>query len=571
MKNNKISYRIGLNIFSHDTACCLFKNNKLLVAIEEERLSYKKHTKNFPFKAIQKCIEFEKIHIDNIDVICVGWDIPFIIKERYLRNIVANNNSKFLEDKRDEMIRVLSIDENLKKIGFKGKVEYFNHYDCHTAYAFSTSKFKEALYISLDGYGEDNSGKIGSINTKRITDCINYPIKHSLGLLYAGITDFLGFKRLCDEGIVMGLAAHGDYKSKVKKLKFTYHDFFKKNIKLINGNIIINENFFLLGLEKRGFFTDKFFKLFGKKRKFGEDISKHHQNIAAGFQRRIEEIIYGLAKYLNNKYKLSNLILSGGLALNCVSNGKIYKNKKIKKIHVPSAPGDNGVAIGAVILSIKKEIGLFVKIEDNPYLGPAYKKINKREIQKILSKNKFKISKFKNHKKITNQLINRKIIGIFQGRSEFGPRALGNRSIISKPFPYSMKDHMNKNVKFREGFRPFAPIILERFSKKFFDLKENCRNMTKTFQSKAKYKKLIPAAIHVDGGARVQTVNKKQNQFINSLLEEFYKQTNIPVIINTSFNVKGQPIIETQLDALKTFKSTKIDCLVIDNFFIEKK
>jgi carbamoyltransferase len=294
-------YRIGLNVASHDTSCCLFKNDKLIVAIEEERLSHKKHTKDFPFKSIQKCIEFEKININDIDTICIGWDIPLIIKNRYLRNIITNNNSKFLEDKKNEMKSVLSIDKNIKKIGFKGKIEYFNHYDCHTAYAFATSKFNQAIYISLDGYGEDNSGKIGFINSKNIKDFITYPIKHSLGLLYAGITDFLGFKRLCDEGIVMGLAAYGNFRAKINKTNLSYYKFFKKNIKLINGNITINESFFLLGLEKRGFFTNKFFKLFGQKRRFDEDISKHHQNIAAGFQKRIEEIIYGLAKFLNNK------------------------------------------------------------------------------------------------------------------------------------------------------------------------------------------------------------------------------------------------------------------------------
>lgn len=569
MKKN--TYRIGLNVFSHDTSCCLFKNKKLLIAIEEERLIKKKHTKNFPFKAIQRCLEFEKINIKDIDLICIGWDIPLILKERYVKKILQKNYTKFLEDKKNELLSILSLDQNLKKIGFTGKVEYFNHYDCHTAYAFATSKFKEAIFISLDGYGEDNSGKIGLINTKKIMDCMSYPINQSLGLLYAGITDFLGFKRLSDEGIVMGLAAHGNYKSKIQNSKVTYYNFFKNTIKLNNGNIKIDNSFFLLGLEKRGFFTKKFFRLFGKKRNPNENISNHHQNIAAGFQKRVEEIIYGLAKFLNNKYKSKNLILSGGLALNCVANGKIYKNRKIKKIHIPSAPGDNGVAIGAAILSLKNKYGRFFKIDDNPYLGPEYKKISRTEILKILPNKKFRIIKIVNHDRIVNQLIRKKIIGVFQGRSEFGPRALGNRSIISKPFPISMKEHLNKNVKFREGFRPFAPIILEKFSKKFFQTYDNCRNMTKTFQSKSISKKLIPAAIHVDGGARVQTVNKNQNKFIYNLLSSFNLKTNIPVLINTSFNIKGQPIVETHSDALKTFSKTKVDCLILDNFFIEKK
>lgn len=559
-------YTLGLNVFSHDTSAAIFKNDKLIVAIEEERFSREKHTKNFPKKAIIKCLETCKILPIDINQICIGWNINKISYERFLKNYFFKK--KIISDRIDEIKRILSIEPALKKMGFKCNINFYDHHDCHNIYSYSTSDFDDSALLCLDGYGETNSSQIGYIKNKKLRILGAHDIQNSLGLFYSAITFFLGFKTHCDEGIVMGLSSYGNSKKKITK-KNKYMDFFKKNIRFFKGKIIVNRRFFLYGLEKKGWVTKEFIKIFGKPRKYDEKLKPHHQNIAAATQDCLENIVNKICKYYFKKLKIKNLCLSGGVALNCVMNGNLHNSKIFKNIHIPSSPGDSGVSIGACLIFLNNFYKKFIKITSTPYLGCVHPNIGLRDLQKLFQKSKYKIFRLKeNMKKLCEDINNGKILATFNGRSEFGPRALGNRSIITKTYPHEIKNYLNKKVKFREPFRPFAPAILEEFAKKYFVIKGASFNMTKTFP--VKKEKNIEAITHIDKTARVQVVRKKDNLFFYNLIKNFNKYYKMPVLLNTSFNVKGQPIVETFQDAVKTFKSTNIDVLVTNKFFIKK-
>ena len=561
-------YYLGLNVFSHDTSACIFKDGKLLVAIEEERLNFKKHTREFPYKAIQSCLNYLKITPNDVSNICIGWNIDEIIKERYFKNLKNFVYfKKLVKDRKKEITRLLEIEDNLKKLNFDCKISYFDHHDCHNYYSYGTSNFKNSAFLCLDGYGELNSGSLGYFKKNDYIKLKTFNLNNSLGLLYASLTDYLGFKPYSDEGIVMGLSSYGNFNKKFKKQ--SYINFFRKKILYKNGEIIINKNYFTFGLTREGWVSKTFIKYFGKKRAHGSRILPHHKNIAAAIQQRLEEICVGILKYLKKQINSNNLCLSGGVALNCVMNGKMHSKSNFKNINVPSSPGDSGVAVGAVLMMLRDKYGKFYKCTKSPYLGPKYKKIKKIELLKKIKNKKIKIKKLKNNFNfIANQLMDKKIIAIFHGRSEFGPRALGNRSIITSTRGQEMKDYLNIRVKFRESFRPFAPIVLDKYSNKFFKIEGDSFNMTKTFS--VKLKKGLEAVTHVDNSARVQIVSKESNGNIYKILKEYFKVSKIPVLLNTSFNVKGQPIVEFQKSAVKTFLKTNIDILVVDEFILVK-
>ena len=561
-------YYLGLNVFSHDTSACIFKDGKLLVAIEEERLNFKKHTREFPFKAIQSCLNYLKITPKDVSNICIGWNIDEIIKERYFKNLKNFVYfKKLVKDRKKEITRLLEIEDNIKKLHFDCKISYFDHHDCHNYYSYGTSNFKNSAFLCLDGYGELNSGSLGYFKKNEYIKLKTFNLNNSLGLLYASLTDYLGFKPYSDEGIVMGLSSYGDFNKKFKKQ--SYINFFRKKILYKNGEIIINKNYFTFGLTREGWVSEKFIKYFGKKRASKSIILHHHKNIAAALQQRLEEICVLILKYLKKKINSNNLCLSGGVALNCVMNGKMHSKSNFKNINVPSSPGDSGVAVGAVLMMLRDKYGKFFKCTKSPYLGPKYKKIKKNELLKKIKNKKIKIKKLKNNFNfLANELADKKIIAIFHERSEFGPRALGNRSIITSTSGQEMKDYLNMRVKFRESFRPFAPIVLDKYSNKFFKIEGDSFNMTKTFS--VKLKKSLEAVTHVDNSARVQVVSKESNGNIYKILREYLKVSKIPVLLNTSFNIKGQPIVETQESAIKTFLKTNIDILVVDEFILVK-
>ena len=567
---------LGLNYTGgHDSSAAIMINGILISAHEEERFNLEKHTGKFPKQAILQCLKDAKIKKDDIDLVCLGFDQKKFIREKYLKMSLLN--SKYINVLVNDIGVIEKALKNEQEVhnffGKNCKIKIFDHYDCHHASVFFPSDHKKSLLVCYDGKAEyaTSSIKIGK-NNKIINLGIEDHYPDSLGYVYAAITFYLGWKFFCDEGIVMGLAALGNPKAKHKGKR--YIDIFRKIIKIDkNKKIKIDQDWISYHLVRNKWVSDKFIKFFGKKRNPNETITTKHKNIAAALQLRLEEIVLDILKHYRKKYKISNLCFSGGVALNCSLNGKIENSGIFNKLDVTPASGDQGQAIGACYLGHKEKFPNFkFKESHNYYIFLSFKK---KEITKILNKYKKKII-FNDHKnEIFSQtakiISNGKIVAWFQGKAEFGPRALGNRSILCKPFPVGMKNHINKRVKFREAFRPFAPAVLENYQNTYFDSNKRTYHMLYATKVKKKFIKNIQAVIHKDGTARVQTVNKESNKRFFYLINEFYKISKIPILLNTSFNIKGQPIINNPEQAINSLLSTKIDYLIIDNFIIQKK
>ena len=373
----------------------------------------------------------------------------------------------------------------------------------------------------------------------------------------------------------MGLAPYGNPKQKIPGFKKTYIEVFRDIIQYKSGlDYKINKNYISYHKQRNTWVGDEFLKIFGKRRLFKNKLTIHHKNIAAALQLRVEEVVLKQLRYLQKKYKYKSLGISGGVGLNCSLNGKIHNSGLFKNIFVQPASGDAGLSYGTAILSYlrNKKANKFVLFKtQNFYLVSSFKNT---DILKTLKKFKKKLNFFKSNnifKETSLQLNSGKIIGWFQGSSEFGPRALGNRSIICKPFPKRMKDHLNKNVKFREEFRPFAPAIIDNYREQYFQLNQRSDHMLIASKIKSKMKKKVEAIVHIDDTCRVQTVTKNSNERFYKLLTEFNYLTNIPVLLNTSFNVKGQPIVNNPEDAIKCFLKYKIDLLAIGDYLVSKK
>lgn len=372
----------------------------------------------------------------------------------------------------------------------------------------------------------------------------------------------------------MGLASYGNPRKKIPNNKKTYIQVFREIIGFKkNLNIHINKDWITFHKERDTWLSKKFIKVFGNRKKYKSRITQHHKNIAAALQLRLEEIVLYQLNFLKKKFKLSKLCLAGGVALNCSMNGKIVKSKIFDEIFVQPASGDAGLAIGAAInCSLENQPKKKLSFETNCYLGSRYSNF---EIKKTINKFKNKIKIVKSGTNIydfaSDVLLKKKVIGWFQGAAEFGPRALGNRSILASPNPIKIKDHINKNVKFRENFRPFAPAILNEFANDYFKINQKSEYMLIAFDVKSEMKKYISATVHVDDTCRVQTVTENSNKKFYDLLKKMYEKTNNPVLLNTSFNIKGQPIVNSPEDAIKCFLKYKIDFLIIGDYILRKK
>ncbi len=564
---------LGLNYGGHDTSAALTVDGELIAACEQERYDYDKHSRNFPIDAINSCLNKGKLKINEIDVLSLGHDPILENKERYFNLIFSiNQRIEFIKSDFVRIKRNLFYEKYLReKLNYKNKIEFNNHHLCHLYSAYIPSGFKKSLVISYDGLAEIHTAlfALGENNKLKILhDKNKFP--NSIGLAYSAITDYLGWKHHCDEGIIMGLAPYGNYNETIKNTNISYISFFRKLITLDkNDQLRFNLNFKYFGfnIKKNNWVTDEFYKIFGKKRKPNSQINNKHKNLAAALQKRIEEIVILQIKYLKKKYKYDYLCIAGGLGLNCSLNGKIEKLKIFKKIFIQPASGDSGLSYGSCLVS---NINNKIKLKNNKinfYKGHSDTYL---QILKNIKKTKMSFKIMNNFSLVANLLSQGKIIAWFQGEAEFGPRALGNRSILSRPYPLNMKDHINKNVKFREYFRPFAPAILEEYLFDYFDINQKSEHMLIACKVKNNRKKNIPATVHVDNTCRVQSVSKKSNLKFWQLLSEFNKITNIPVLLNTSFNIKGQPIVNNSDDAIRCFKKYAIDYLVIDNVIISK-
>ncbi|MBI5206667.1 MAG: hypothetical protein HY934_02640 [Candidatus Firestonebacteria bacterium] len=569
-------YILGLNP-SIDASAAIIDDKNILAASDEERFQRIKHYRGFPVQSMKFCLEYSLKKIKDIDAIAVCWN-PGIHLE-HLSSLRGNNIRHYTELlihipfhilkelNRDNKNTYSSVSYIKQEINIKGnsypiEIYYLNHHLCHAASAFFLSPFKHSAILTMDGYGEETSILLayGENNIIKPIKEIYFPI--SIGSLYGAITQYLGFIPNFDENKVMGLAAWG---------KPVYYTKFKKIIKFSKkGCLDLDLNYFSYYIERRLRVSSKFIKEFGSPRLDNEPITQHHKDIASSLQKILIDIILELMNMLYDMCKEKNLCLAGGVALNCSLNGFLYNRTPFSNIFIPPIPGDNGNSLGAA-LYLKHVIKKF-PYKDYPekvYLGTCYKDV---EIEKILIRSKIKFKKYNNPELKAAQFIaQNKIIGWFQGRMEFGPRALGNRSILAHPGKEDIRNRLDKKIKFRNDFEPYAPAILKEKYNQFFE-----NNYPSPYMSfctgviRDKYK-LIKNVIHNDFTGRIQIVDKNTNFIFYNLLKEFEKLTGLPIVLNTSLNTRGEPIVNTIEEALKLFFTTDLDAIFLGKYLIEKQ
>ena len=593
-----MTYILGISAFYHDSAAALIANDKIIAAAQEERFSRQKHDASYPFNAVKYVLSEAKINLSEVDHI-VFFEKPFLKFERLLETYMAFAPKGFKSFSlsmpiwlREKLFQKKFLFDNLKKHDEKfnniNKIKFSEHHFSHAASAFYPSPFKEAIILTLDGVGEwaTTTVAIGKGNNLQIVKEMHFP--HSLGLLYSAFTYYTGFKVNSGEYKVMGLAPYGKPKYKdliIKELMDLKDDgSFKLNMKYFN---------YATGLTMT---NKKFSNLFGHPVRDSEKdlLNSFHMDIASSIQAVTEEVVLRLTKNIAEEFKIKNLCLAGGVALNCVANGKILNKKYFDKIWIQPASGDAGGSLGAALAYWYHELknpreNSKDKMEGS-YLGPRF---SSEFIEKKLISLKADFKK-KSFSEITplvaKELAGSKTVGWFQGRMEFGPRALGGRSILADPRSEKMQKELNLKIKFRESFRPFAPSVLIEDVNSWFDL--DCDSPYMLLVSNVKKDKQIsmsdkdkmlfgidklnvkrssiPAITHVDYSARIQTVHKDTNPRYYDLINEFKKITNCPVLVNTSFNVRGEPIVCSVEDAFNCFMGTNLDILVIENFILFK-
>ena len=592
---------LGISAFYHDSAAALLIDGKIIAAAQEERFTRKKHDPSYPYNSIKYVLDEAKLNLSQIDQI-VFYEKPFLKFERLLETYLAfapRGFSTFLMSMplwlREKLFQKNYIFNQLKRNDKEfndiDKISFSEHHFSHAASAFFPSPFEEAVVLTLDGVGEwaTTTLAIGRGNKLSMIKEIYFP--HSIGLLYSAFTYYTGFKVNSGEYKVMGLAPYGEPK---------YTDLILKELIDVkeDGSFRLNMKYFnfATGLTMTNL---KFSRLFGHKVRDPnkELLTQFHMDIASSIQEVIEIIVLKLVKNIQKETNIKNLCLAGGVALNCVANGKIVKNKIFENIWIQPASGDAGGSLGAALAFWHQELSkprLIIKSKDTmngSYLGPQF---NEKKIENSLNELKAKFNKYdEKHllENIANELKNGKIVGWFQGRMEFGPRALGCRSIIADPRSEKMQKNLNLKIKFRESFRPFAPSVLREDLNDWFDLncdspymllvadvKENIQikeseNDKKLFGIERLNLKRssIPAVTHVDYSARIQTVHRETNPRYYELLKNFKKITNCPILVNTSFNIRGEPIVCSVEDAFKCFMGTELDILVCENFVLQKK
>jgi len=581
---------LGISCFYHDSAACLICDGEIIAAVQEERFSRKKHDFNFPKNAIRYCLNQAGIRVQDLDFV-VFYDKPFIKFERILETALAyapSGITQFIQAIPLWLKQKLWISELIKKdLNYKGKILFSEHHQSHAASAFYPSPFNEAAFLTLDGVGEWETASFGVGRGNELDMQQHLCFPHSLGLLYSAFTYYCGFKVNSGEYKLMGLAPYGEpvYKDLILKELIDLKE---------DGSFKINMKYFgycnSLGMTNR-----KFDRLFGGPARRPETkITLRYMNVAASIQEVTEVIMLRMARHVYKVTEQENLCLAGGVALNCVGNGKILREGPFKNIWIQPASGDAGGALGAALLIWYRYLGN-QRIVDNKHdlqkaslLGPSY---DDRYIEKFLKEFNIAYRRLKHEAiatEVADLITQGKVVGWFQGRIEFGPRALGARSIIADARNAQMQSKMNLKIKYRESFRPFAPTVLREKVNEWFDLDRDSpymllvapvkkeKRLTVFEKNDTGFERLknlrsgIPAVTHVDYTARVQTVSKDDNPLYYELINQFYQKTGCPVIINTSFNVRGEPLVLTPQDAFKCFMRTEMDYLVLGSFLIDK-
>ena len=583
---------LGLNAYHADSSAAIFVDGKMIAATEEERFTRVKHWAGFPKLAIEFCLREAGISIEQVDHIAIGRD-PNAKKIAKLKFVLQNPFAgwEFFKNRLANQKKVLSIDEELKQLrdsSFVGMtsnsrdsslplgmtIHHIEHHRSHLASAFFASPFEEAALLSIDGSGDFSTAMIGigRGNDIEVLDSIDFP--HSIGIFYTAFTQLLGFPHYGDEYKVMGLAPYGEPK---------YTDKLEQVVQLLpNGLFKLDLSFFREA--HKGFVTysddhipiipplfgPKLEELFGKARTKEESLSQYHKDIAASVQRFTEQVIFHILNHLQKRTGLTNVCIAGGVAQNSVANGKITRNTNFKEVYIPSAGHDAGISMGSALF-VQHQI---LKTERQPAIWSAYTgtKSSNEEIEKILTEQNVVFKNLENdelYHQVTECLINGGVVGWFNGRAEFGPRALGARSILADPRRNDAKEILNLKIKRRESFRPFAPSILKEYVKDFFEIDEPVPFMEKVFPIKKEKQSLIPAVTHADGSGRLQTVDAVTSPRYHALITKFYEKTGIPILLNTSFN-ENEPIVNTPQEALSCFQRTNMDMLVLENCLITR-
>ena len=590
---------LGISAFYHDSAATILIDGVIVAAAQEERFTRKKHDSSYPFNAVEFVLNFSKLKLADVDHV-IFYEKPFLKFERLIETYVAFAPKGFksfskampiwLNEKLFQKKLILNhLKDHDLNFDNESKILFSEHHLSHAASAFYPSPFEEAIILTADGVGEwaTTTVAIGKNNKLEIIKELHFP--HSLGLLYSAFTYYTGFKVNSGEYKLMGLAPYGDPK---------YVDIILENLIDLktDGTFMLDQKYFsyATGLTM----TNKNFdKLFGEKPRNPEDdeITQFHMDIASSIQKVTEKIMIMIARSLRDEYKITNLCLAGGVALNCVANGKILEEKIFDSIWIQPASGDAGGSLGAALAlwHIEQENPRLLNKNDNmngSYLGPEYSQtVIENELTKIGANFTVK-SEEDLIDKTADDLAAGNAVGWFQGRMEFGPRALGGRSILGDPRSSVMQKNLNLKVKYRESFRPFAPSILREDLEEWFNMSTDSPymlmvaniNKDKVFQMTEEEQKLfgidklnikrseVPAVTHVDYSSRIQTVHKDTNEKYFKLIKSFKKKTGCPILVNTSFNIRGEPIVNTPLEAYSCFMGTELDKLVIGNCYLEK-
>ncbi|BDQ01732.1 carbamoyltransferase C-terminal domain-containing protein [Ignavibacterium sp.] len=574
-------YILGINAYHGDSSACLLKDGKIINAIEEERIRRIKHWAGFPSEAIKFCLNDAGISIEDVDYITIGRNPSAHLGKKVISSLKKLANLNFIKDRIANIQKVTSVKSELaKSLGvpenkIRAEIKHIEHHRSHLASAFFASPFDEAAIISIDGFGDFSSAMfaVGRGNKIKVLDSVTYP--HSLGIFYTAFTQYLGFPWYGDEYKVMGLSPYGEPK---------YLDKMSKIVKMKkDGKFELDESYFIHSTAgvamtwENGapfidrIFSDKMIDEFGAPRSKDEPLNQYHKDLAASVQKHCENVIFHMLNHLYKETGIKNICIAGGVAQNSVANGKIRLMTDFENVYIPSAGYDAGTAVGSALWlyhqQLDKDNREFVR---DAYLGAHY---SDDEIENVLKEADIKYTRYNNDEETiehtAEMLANGAVLGWFQGRTEFGPRALGNRSVLVHPGRPDAKDLINSKIKRRESFRPFAPSILREYVNEYFEQDDDAYFMEKVFIIRPEKRAGLPAVTHVDGSGRLQTVHKDVSPKYYALIDKFRAKTGLPILLNTSFN-ENEPIVNHPKEALDCFLRTEMDALVMGNLVVTR-
>ena len=571
---------LGINAYHADASAAIFVDGKLIAATEEERFTRVKHWAGFPSMAVLFCLKEAGINIEQVDYFAIGRDpkAKFFKKILY---VLANpgGSAATIKDRFSNSRKVAGIDEELSALSgmaahlFKNKIVNVEHHRSHLASAFFASPFEKAACLSIDGSGDFTTTMtaVGKTNSIEVLQSLDFP--HSLGIFYTAFTQLLGFPHYGDEYKVMGMAPYGEplFVDKLHDVVTLSTDgLFKLNLQYFRkgtqGIITYNENHVPMVAP---LFSELMIEKFGNPRKNKEELNAYHKNLAASVQRFTEEVIFHVLNHLHKQTGLTDVCIAGGVAQNSVANGKITRNTPFKNVYIPSAGHDAGISMGAALFVQHQQKNMQRSPIFSAYTGSKW---TNEEIIALLKKENISFRQLPDeelYEAVVNRLINGGVVGWMNGRAEFGPRALGARSIIADPRRKDAKEILNTKIKRRESFRPFAPSILKEYVHEYFEIDEPVPFMEKVFPIKKEKQENIPAVTHVDGSGRLQTVDKDISPRYYQLIDTFRKKTGVPILLNTSFN-ENEPIVNSPVQALACFLRTNMDMLVMENCLVER-